>query len=399
MRLGVLYALAGLLLPFSAQADQYDTFNLQAGVSRQHDSNFFRVADTTNLTGALGKNAHDEEITSTRVGLSFRKAWGLQEFEARAERVANRYANYDFLDHDASNANAAWRWRLTPLLSGNLTFNRQEAMVGFGNYYTNYGTLNMRTTTTRRFDADWEVFRNGWHLRAGADNTTSRNTTAFSADEGSRVNSADLALRYRFPSSSWLELISRTGRGTYFRPLSTPSQLDTEFDDRRTEARLHWVFSGKSTFDATAGRLKRTHRHFASRDYEDPVGSLKWTWMPTGKLSLITMVKRDLAAYTDNDSSYYRQDTLSLSPTWQVDARLRLFLSLDRNRRDYQGAVAPTQPTARKEQVDAARLVAEWQPLQSTTVSGYVTREQRAVNWQGLDYSTKIAGAELRLEF
>jgi exopolysaccharide biosynthesis operon protein EpsL len=393
--LGIL-TLAG---SFAVHADQQDTISYSVGLTHQYDNNLFRLPSGVNPQPLVGKSARDDRITTATLGIKFSKAYSLQQLEASYEHISNRYDTYDFLNHDADNFRGAWRWQLTPRLTGNLTANRTQALVSFGDF-RNYNTRNLRTNTAFRADADWNVFRNGWHLRGGVERNRTSNSQVFVQDEGSEVTGADLGLRYVFPSSNWIDYVSSTGQGTYLgRRLDPVNQLDDGFRDTRNELRIYWLAHGKSLIEGSVGYLARNNNHYSSRDYSGGVGSLKWTWTPTGKLALVVSWKRDMAAYTDVASSYYLQDVYSISPMWQVSAKIRLSLKFDHNTRDFRGPVTLLPVTARHERSDTAQFVAEWTPLRALNISGYLIEDRREANQAGFSYQDRIAGANVRLDF
>lgn len=386
------------VFPLPTWADAQDTVNYRVGLTHQRDDNLFRLPAGINPLPLVGKSARADSVTSAMLGVNFSKAYSLQQIEADFEHFSHRYGTYGFLNHGANNARAAWRWQLTPWLKGNLTANRNQALVGFADYRA-YNKLNLRTTASYRLDADWNIFHNGWHLRGGLDHTRTSNSQTFTQDEGTRIASADIGLRYVFPSSNWIDVIVRGGSGSYLgRDLDLAHRLDNGFSDRRADLRAFWQ-NGKSQVEGGLGYLARDYDHFADRDFTGGVGNLKWTWKPTGKIAVIVAWKRDLAAYTDTASSYYIQNTYSVSPVWQVDSKIRLSLRLDRNNRDFRGPVSLLPVVARHEQINTAQLVAEWTPQRAITVSGYLTEDWRNSNQAGYDYDARVAGANVRLDF
>jgi len=392
-------ALLPLLLALGAagaRADADDTINLSAGLVRHHDSNLFRVADGVDLAPLVGNRQRGDTLTTARLGIDFRKAWSLQELEAAYEHVDTRYATYDHLDHAVDNLRLRWRWSLTPRLTGNLGHSRDESLVGFGDY-TGYGSRNTRITVATRLDADWHA-GGSWHLRAGIERRTSRNTRSFTQDEGARTDSGEAGIRYQFRSGNRLEAIVRHGRGAYLRTLDPLAQLDAGFTERRHELRARRALGGKSTLEATLGHVARRHDNFASRDYAGAVGSARWNWSPTGKLDLALAWKSELAAYTDATASYARQESLALSPSWQITHKIRLGLVLDRKWHDYRAAVVPLVPH-RADRLDSARLEAEWRPWRNVQVGGYLASDRRHSSLAPLRHDTRMAGATLRLDY
>lgn len=381
-----------------AQAEQFDTLNLSTSLSQQYDSNLFRLPADITPRPLVGKPTRNERITTGTVGIELRKSWSLQQVDASVEHTSRRYDTYSFLDNDTLAVRGAWRWHITPGLGGNLSYDRSAALVGFSDY-RNYAAQNMRTTTRQRFDIDWNIFHGGWHLVGGTDRITIRNSKTFSQDEGSSVTSADIGLRYTFPSTNWIELSARAGSGAYDRPLSFAAELDDRFSERRTVFRLHWLPSGKTTLDASLGHLARQHDHFGGRDYDGGIADIKWSWAASAKLALTVSARRNLAVYTDAASSYYVMDAVSLAPIWSITPKLSLSLNLDRNQRSFRGPITSLPYTPRDDRTDLARLVTEWAPSRGVTISGYLAVEQRDSRLASASYEDKLAGASIRLQF
>jgi exopolysaccharide biosynthesis operon protein EpsL len=381
-----------------ARADEADTIGLNFGLSFQHDANLFRLADGVDPAPLVGNSSRSDHFVTTSLGLSFRKPFGLQQFEAGIDAISHRYDTYGFLSHDLINSRLAWRWKLTPRISGNLTSTSDQSLVGFGDF-RNFGTRNLRTSQTERFDLDWLV-TGGWHLLGGVDRNRTANSQVFTQDEGTRTGNADLGIRYVFPSGSWMEGKSRATAGEYLgRAANAVTQLDDGFRESRTEARLHWLLGGKTTLDGGLGIVARDHEHFTSRDYRGVIGDIAVVWLPNGKLSLNLAWKRNLAAFTDFTSSYSVSNTWSLSPGWQWSPKLRFGLSLNRDYRDYRGAIVALPGPAREDRLDTARLTVDWTPYRAVSLNGFVAAEQRRSNQPGLGYGTRLLGANLRLSF
>ena len=70
------------------------------------------------------------------------------------------------------------------------------------------------------------------------------------------------------------------------------------------EVALHWVITGNSNADLSAVQLKRTHAHFAQRDFSGVNASAKLQWHLTGKTSLVASWVRELASYQTSSSNY-----------------------------------------------------------------------------------------------
>lgn len=392
--LGMVLALACL----SVCADQGDTINFNAMVGAMRDNNLFRLAPQVSPRPLVGRDERGDQITTTALGVGFQKGYGLQQFEAGWDHISYRYSTYSFLNSEVDNGHAAWRWQLTPRVKGNLTYNQNQALVGFADY-TNYGSKNLRTTTVVRGDADWNLFNGGWHLTIGADQYEVRNSQAYTQDQGSRTQNVDATIRYHFPSDNWVGGFMRSGSGQVLgNGINVASQLDSGFDEQRYEARAYWT-RGKSTLYGAVGYAARHYDHFSSRDYGGGVGNLAWVWTISGKSMLQMTWRRDLSGYTDQISSYYQQDSYSIKPVWQIDGKLKLSGSIDYACRDYRGAVTSLPYIHRNEHVTTARLDIDWVPFRALSANAYVLQERRDSSLPAGDYTSRQAGVNLRAEF
>ena len=396
--LGALAVVAACICPLAAHADAADTINFTADITQQRDNNIFRLANGVDPLPLVGNSARADRITASTFGAAVRKAYSLQQFEVDLNRVSSRYDTYTHLNNDADNARAAWRWQATPYLTGNLTYKRTEFLIGFVDY-ANYSSQNMRTITTQRLDADWNPFRNGWHLRGGVEQSKTRNSRAFVQDEGTNLVGADLGVRLVFPSANWVELVTLGRNGTYLgRDLDTANQLDTGFRNRRTEMRARWM-GGKSLVEGSVGYASRKHDHFASRDHGGAVGSISWTWTPASTLALVTLWKRDLVSYLDAISSYYRQDVISIGPVWQASPKFKLSIKFDHTRRDFRGAVTSLPFIARRDRGNSTQISAEWTPLRALTIGAHYIDNKRDSSLPFGDFAARTVGFSLRFDF
>lgn len=380
-----------------AAADKDDTLNVTVRAAKQYDDNIFRLAGGVDPTPLVGQSSRGDQIETSAVGVSFKKPYSMQQLEANAERVCYRYDRYGFLNSNVNNGSVAWRWHFLPAISGNLIATTSQALAGFADYRT-FNQPNLRTTTRKRFDADWQV-AGGWHLVGGVEQTHYRNSQAFTQDDSTRVTAQDIGVRYLFRSGASVGVTATQSNGQYSRTVDPLQQLDSGYREHRNLVRLSWPVTGKSTLEGELGRVSRTNDNFASRDYSANVGAVKWGWTPTGKLALQMSLRRNVASWTDLTSSYYVEDTLSVAPVWQVSAKVKASLQLDRKERDFRAPVTTAPFVPRRDRQNAAQLAVEWVPMRFLTVTGYVANERRGSTVSGFDYVSKSFGATVQLTF
>jgi exopolysaccharide biosynthesis operon protein EpsL len=382
-----------------AAADAGDTINLNVSTTVQHDSNLFRLPSSADPNTVLGNPSKSEQISVTSVGFKVNKPYALQRFELEATAIDYRFQTFDYLNYTARNYAAAWRWKLTPYLYGNLTSTRNETLNNFADY-TGYKTRNLNTEENRRFDGVFEI-SGAWRILGGVAEYTRTNTLLFTQESDSRNNTVEAGILYVFRSGSSLAYTVRTGRGEYTNlPQPIESGLfDNRFDDRENEVHLIWALTGKTSLDARVAHLERKHTHFAARDYGGNTGNCNFNWQINGNISLTASWARELSSYQDNSTSFTSTNRFSLTPFWQLSANTGLRLRYDHAQRDFRGAIVSTPLNDRVDTQSTGMISLEWQPLHMLSVSTSLQSDRRESNQTGLDYAARIASVSAQLSF
>jgi hypothetical protein len=141
------------------------------------------------------------------------------------------------------------------------------------------------------------------------------------------------------------------------------------------------------------------HEHFAERNYSGVAGELGYTWTPASKLRIEVVARRDISSWWQTYSSYRVDDTLSISPIWQISPRTALRARIERIRTDFRGPVPLYAGALRGDTLHSAQLGIDWYPLQSLTLDASLQRLRRSSNFAGVDFDTSIAGFNAKLKF
>jgi len=382
--IGLLAILPTLLVSPHARADAEDPLNLIAGVSVVHDDNLFRKPSGSEKS---------DVITVSTVGLKYYKPYSLQRFELEADLQDHRYNTFDYNNFTALNYAAAWRWSLTPYLHGNLTSDRKESLNSFSDS-PDSGTRNLRTDENQRFDGVLDV-SGSWRILGGVAQST-RTNQASTPELGTRLNTAEGGLRYDFPSGSSFSYIARKGQGKYFNQSQSISSTfsDNRFDQIENEVRMIWPITAKTTIDARAAHISRTHDHASELDYAGNVGNINVNWAVTEKTSLNASLGRELSSYQSENSNVVSTDRFSIGPLWQITEKTALRGRYDYAQRDYRGSVSD-----RVDHLRTAMIALEWKALRTLTVSASLQDERRNSNVPGQDFKSMQAGIAAQLAF
>ncbi len=395
----LLAALPPLLVATHARADADDAINLTAGVNVQHHSNLFLLPSGVDPQAVLGTSTKSDLISTASVGLKLNKPYSLQRFELEATVVDNRYRTFSYLDFTALNYAAAWRWKLTPSLYGNLTATRTESLNSFSDY-RRYDNQNLRVDENQRFDGIYEIDGN-WRIVGGLARITRTNSEVFVQEGDNRINAVNAGIRYDFRSGSSLSYMAKTGRGEYMnRPQPIPVLLlDNRFDERENALHLLWKITGKANIDARAAYLERISADFSARDYSGNVGNLKLNWEISANTFLAAGWARELSSYQSISSSYTSTDRFTLAPYWRISEKTGLRLRYDHAQLEYRGAIAPTPQNGRVDTLRTGMVALEWQALRSVAVTTSLQSDRRTSNLPGNDYSTTITNISAQVSF
>jgi exopolysaccharide biosynthesis operon protein EpsL len=381
----------------AAWAQQDDPLMIRAGYTLQTDSNLFRLPSGANTTALLGKSSGAEQIGITTVGLGFATTQSLQRFELDASLVDYRYQNFDYLSFTATNFDAAWRWSLTPRLTGNLTGSHKETLNSFADYQ-GFNQRNKRTDTNSRFDALYEL-SGPWRLLAGVTQAEQRNEQALVAGGDYRSTGADLGLRQVYGSGSSISLVGTLANGGYLNR-STPNAgaFDDSFKQLSTSLQLHWVFSGSTTLDGSVTQINRTHPTYAQRDYSGLNTEARLGWAITGKTRLNASYARTLDAYATANSNYSQTDRLQAGVTWAISQKIQLALNQSWAQIDYLGTPA-TATSTRRDTTHDSSIALGWEPLQRLNLSAAVQSVNRGSSQPGLDYDSTLLNLQAQYSF
>jgi exopolysaccharide biosynthesis operon protein EpsL len=393
-------AVAGWLLLGAglAWADADDPVNLVTGATIQKDDNLFRLPVSADPQVVLGRQTRAEQLGIGYVGIRFDKRYAQQQFQFDATVTDYRYRTFSYLSYQARDFRAAWLWHLTSRLGGSFSTDRTQTQANFADN-RNFSGSNTRSNENRRLNADWTI-TGSWHLTGGAAESRQLNSQTFTAEDAFTESSANTGVRYVAESGSTLALVARQARGEYqSRVLNIPAALDTGYGQKDLELSMAWRITGKSTINGRLTHLERKHNNLAQRDYKGNAGQIDYLWLPTGKLQIGLAAARSLSSFQTTASSYYVNDSLTLTPVWRIDSQISLRGRFERSQRDYQGPLAGVTTPARLDQSRNAQISLDWVPQRALTLSASLQRDQRTSNEANLDYDANIASVSAQLMF
>ncbi len=386
-----------LAQPVAAQ-DRLITLRLNA--STAWDTNVFRIPDSApDPQLAQGISGKSDRITTTVLGLSIDKAYAQQRFQLDVSQTASRYAKFTSLNTDAFQYHGAWLWSLSPRVTGTLSADRAESLIPFSELTS--PQRNVLITNTRTLNLDGWMF-SGWHVLAGAVNTTQQTSQVFLAQPNYNTNSAELGLKYAAASGSSVTATSRSTRGNNpNQGLDLVNLIDNGYTQKESELKTTWMISGKSTLN---GRLARDNYHYANiqqRDFSGTNGELSYVWDADGRLQCNFSVGRNVMPWTaDTQASYRVDDKYSFAPSLQIGNTVVLRMVAYRLVSDFRGPAAPLTGPSRHDTERSAQLAVDWSPpMRHLRLTGSVQRDQRRTNAAGFEFDDTTAMLSASLTF
>lgn len=391
-----------------AQAQSQEQYGLgwQIGSQLQHEENLFlKPANQANSDSVLGSFA----------AVDYRKRYSLQTFIIKAKVTDFRYKRFDYLDYLGKDLDAAWQWAFTPDLTGSLSSSRQEGLNSFIDY--DGSKRNLRKERKDALDVRWRV-TGGWHLAAGGNQSAVRNTLGGErfAEGDYTANNVEYGLMYSFPSQSQITLVQMNQSGEYrSRTLSELNQFDSAFDQTGQELRLDWRLSGKSNLNLKLGHLSREHDHFPLRDYSGAYGSADYLWSNGGKLKIKLAAKQNYSSFQSSpqrdfidaslgrdyyNSSYYRSQIISITPSWQLLDKVSLSGRIQQEERDFLGGLVSTpQLRQRQDSLRQGTVALEWVPRDVVALSLHMSRQERNSNMPSAEFTADSIGISAGFSF
>ena len=393
--LAIPLALAAML-PVAGHTDELDTLQFRAGQSFQHDSNVYRLSDSTNTLSLPGRPERSDTIGITTFGVKFDKRYSLQRFEVDVFADRYDYKNNSRLNFTSKNYDAAWRWSLTPRLYGNLSADRREYVDNSADLQ-NLGQLNRRLDRTTLADAEYDL-GGAWRVTGGFFGRDLTNSLANTFESDYSVQGAQAGARYVFPSGNWVGYRFKNGEGEYPGRTLTATRAK-DFQDREHEFRALWMPTGKTTVRGRLSHLERSNEGLGARDFSGLTGQVDATWNATAKTAVMAGYVRELENYQTNTASYYAGNRFFVAPTYMATEKIAVRLRYDHYRREFKGALAGFSTVGRRDTLNLMSLSVDYQVIRALKLRAWVQRDHRDSTVTGLDYRSNAMGISALASF
>lgn len=350
---------------------------LTAATSLAFDNNLFRLSAPVQATV---KSGGAEQIHNTNLSLNFSTSLSLQKLDATISFADHRYQNFNNLSYTSYDYAINFKWSLTPSLHGTLVLDRKETLNSFADF-AGINQRNQRTDSSNRLNAIYEV-DGPWRILADLVQTTQSNQQALQVDGDYSTNALNTGFAYVFPSGSSVTLKQKTAFGQYKKLLAS------DFEQRSTDLRLHWVLPETSTAELFLTQFNQSHPNNAQRDFNGLNSGASLNWLLTGKSSVALGFASNVASYASANDNYTTTKRYFISPSWQISAKTLLRLRHEWTDIQYQGAPILATPSQRQDSTRDTGLSFYWQPDQRLSFSASLQNSARSSTQANVDYDS-----------
>ena len=386
---------AALCAPAQSWALLGDKLEIFASENVTYDSNVFRLSRNVDPFTVAGTNERADWVSTTGVGFNFNLPVSLQRFEAEYTLFKAKYDRFSDLDHEGRSGRAVWHWAVTPRITGDVGYQEQRALASFANIQGRRPDL----VTSRAAFADGAWFVTpSWRVHGATAAAQTEHRDPERRPNDLETTAAEAGLSYVTAQENRVGLAVRGERG------HSPNEtvffgLPFRNDYRQAGAgvQFRWVVTGLSRFDGRADWTQRTYEQFTQRNYSGPTARITYTYTPTGKITVASILQRDIAPIEDITTRFVLVTGLTVRPDWAVSDKINVRGLFGYSKWDYRGDALLGQDFEHR--VKTAGVSVFYRPTQHILVSGGVAREARTSSLPAGDYEVTTAFIEGRIGF
>jgi exopolysaccharide biosynthesis operon protein EpsL len=394
-RVGWLLAVP-LLAPLPAAALFNDRVELFAAENITYDSNVFRLSKNIDTQAAIGTSHKDDWYSTTQLGATLDVPYSLQRFQANYTWFINRYQRFDQLNFNGHTGRAAWLWSITPELTGDLGYTDTETLANFANV----GTTNKDLLRTKQGFADAVWFPvASWRLHAGAATVEQTHSDAVQRINDIETVTGVVGASYVTPRDDRLGVEGRFERGKS--PHDDVLNLSGTINGYRQNSVGvvgHWIVTGHSTLDGRVDYVRREYDQPTTADFSGPTARFAYTWVPTGKLTVVGTIYRDIGPIADVQSAnFVLAHGVSVRPVWALTDKVSIAANADYSVWDYRGNLLTGLNYTNNVRTLGTNVI--WKVTQKILVTAGYTYEMRTSTLPRSDYIDNLVTVGARIGF
>lgn len=390
------FALPALLAPLPAAALFGDRVELFAAENVTYDSNIFRLSDQLQPRTVLGESGKSDWYSTTSVGAGLDVPYSLQRFQANFTWFATRYNRFDYLNFNGHTARAAWLWSVTPHITGDVGYTDTETLANYATQF-NPGARDVLRTKQAFANGVWFPVAS-WRIHAGAAAVEQRHSDATQNARDLDSDTAVAGVSYVTPNDDRLGVEGRTERGRSPHEEFRTGPLQTGYDQNSVGVVGHWIATGHSTLDGRVDYVRRNYDLAFAPDFSGITARASHTWTPTGKLTILSSIYRDIGPIADVQSaSLVLVKGVAVKPSWAYTDKITFAGNAEYAVWNYRADVITG--LQYEHRVRTFGVSVSYRPTQKILLQGGLSHEQRTSTLPLADYKDDIATVSARIGF
>lgn len=359
------------LFALPAGAGPNDALHVYAGVSYGHDDNLLRVPDDAPAFGGTRADSWWQR----EGGLIFDKTYSRQRISIVAKLSKYDFNHFKQLNYDGKDLQATWFWQLGNHLEGKVGTTYEQVLAPYTDFASN--ERNLRRSRSQFAEGAWR-FHSSWRVRTGFQRDK-YDYELFAQRYNNRTEDAsEVELDYLPSSGSTVGLVARRVKGTYPYPRPVgPFLLNDNFTQDELKARVLWLATGSTSFDALVGYTRRDQPSFGTGKTSGIAGKVKATYQPRGKMTYNAAVWRDFAPLESTVVSYTLNKGASVGAQWDATAKIKVNADAVYERRNYNARETFARLGDIRDSIRTGSLSATWSPRPTVHVTAGLAHQAR----------------------
>jgi hypothetical protein len=397
-------AVAGPSLLAGSDANAY---NFTVADHEYYDSNVYRLPKDLDVHSVVNAGASRSDWYNVpEAGFAGQWGWNRQIFDVGLDVQENRYANNTALNNLATNDHVIWNYGLGGVISGQVGATYLRDLVSFVNATGYAPTIyeQQQYFGTLRYQAGphWTVYGGILDTVAAVAQANANDSRTKAVDLGAEfATDADstIGVDYRYTDARFprgIVVASVTDGG-----LIVPSEaFDPDFREDRLRFLLKRPLTDKTTLDVALGYLRRDYANSAIGGFSGPTWRGTLGWAPTEKTQLQLTTYRNLQAYLNDQSNYFRATGVSLTPLWNPTERVAVSVTFSRESQSYIGSsTSVTDTAARHDTINGQIATVSFTATRSLFIDASIRHEQRGSNIDARSYNDSLASLGAKFVF
>ncbi len=351
------------------------TLNPYVSVQAEHDSNVFRVENSSIAQAFYGDPTLADTDFRYVAGMDGTYLWSLQKFSATVEGREIDFDHFKFLNHSEYLGDLKWDWKVSNVLDGLIEARQEHKAAYFADSDSPYLEVDTDRNITGKLNF---IFRTDYRLETGVNFRTYEAPLQFYPLFVDRENGTHLGLSYLgITNLSYGFAVDHIDGSYTHAPGVGPYTQTTE------SLRMTYVINGLQSLSGSLGYTKRDQTD--EQNLSAVTGQLKYVRQLTGKTSVTVQFVRAINSYIASAGSEI--DTSgTVSAQWQATYKLGVNLSYTYQTSSYIGQViaSSVNPGAsdigRVDHLPSEMLTLVYQPFSRLQIKGYVDAQSRRSN-------------------